>query len=132
MTISQRIFFELDRQNRTQKDLSEATGISTSTISAWNKRGTTPSADVIYPIAKFLGLTLEYLLIGEDATVNNSITTGDITGNYNANITTASADNCTEFEKEFSSILSGLSFRERTELMTLIYRFADEHKKDEA
>ena len=128
MTISQRIFFELERQNRTQKELSESTGISTSTISAWNKRGTTPSADVIYPIAKFLGLSLEYLLIGEDATVNNSITTGDITGNYNANITTASSDNCTEFEKEFSSILSGLSFRERTELMTMIYKFADEHK----
>lgn len=131
MTISQRIFFELERQNRTQKDLSEATGISTSTISAWNKRGTTPSADVIYPIAKFLGLTLEYLLIGEETTVNNSIYTGDITGNYNANITMANTDNYTEFEKEISSVLSGLSFRERTELMTMIYKFADEHRKGE-
>lgn len=129
MTISQRIFTELKRQGKTQKDLSEAIGISTSTINAWNKRGANPSADAIFPIAKFLGLSLEYLLIGEEATVNNTITTGDITGNYNATITTASTDNCSEFEKEISSILSGLTFRERTELMTMIYKFADEHKK---
>lgn len=131
MTISQRIFSELKRQGKTQKDLSEAIGISTSTINAWNKRDANPSADAIYPIAKFLGMSLEYLLIGEDTTVNNSISTGDITGNYNANITTANADNCTEFEKEISSILSGLTFRERTELMTVIYKFADEHKNRE-
>lgn len=129
MTISQRIFSELKRQGKTQKDLSEAIGISTSTINAWNKRDANPSADAIYPIAKFLGMSLEYLLTGEDTTVNNSISTGDITGSYNANITTTNTDSCTEFEKEFSSVLSGLSFRERTELMTMIYKFADEHKK---
>ena len=129
MTISQRIFSELKRQGKTQKDLSEAIGISTSTINAWNKRDANPSADAIYPIAKFLGMSLEYLLTGEDTTVNNSISTGDITGSYNANITTTNTDSCTEFEKEFSSVLSGLSFRERTELMTIIYKFVDEHKK---
>lgn len=32
-------------------------------------------------------------------------------------------------EIEISSILSGLNFREKTELMTLIYKFVDEHKK---
>lgn len=129
MTISQRIFSELKRQGKTQKDLSEAIGISTSTINAWNKRDANPSADAIYPIAKFLGMSLEYLLTGEDTTVNNSISTGDITGSYNANITTTNTDSCTEFEKEFSSVLSGLSFRERTELMTMIYKFVDEHKR---
>ena len=37
-----------------------------------------------------------------------------------------------EMQNEISSILSGLTFRERTELMTMIYQFADEHKADEA
>ena len=32
-------------------------------------------------------------------------------------------------QKEIGSILSELTFRERTELMTMIYKFADEHKK---
>lgn len=112
MTISQRIFSELKRQGKTQKDLSEAIGISTSTINAWNKRDANPSADAIYPIAKFLGMSLEYLLIGEDTTVNNSISTGDITGNYNANITTANADNCTEFEKESNSKTNSMKGRD--------------------
>ena len=65
MTISQRIFFELKKQKKSQKDLSLATGISTSTISAWNKNGANPSAEFICPIAKFLCVSLEYLLVGE-------------------------------------------------------------------
>lgn len=65
MTISQRIFDELSKQNKTQKDLASTTGISTSTISSWKKHGTNPLADSIYPIAQFLDVSLEYLLTGE-------------------------------------------------------------------
>jgi len=66
MTISQRIFLELKKQNKTQKQMSLSTGIKTSTISAWNKNGTNPSADYIYSIAQFLNVSLEYLLVGEE------------------------------------------------------------------
>lgn len=80
MTISQRIFNELNKQNKTQKQMSEFTGIPTSTISAWNKNGTNPSADSIYSIAQFLNVSLEYLLTGEEKSMN-VINTGDINGN---------------------------------------------------
>ena len=80
MTISQRIFAELNKQNKTQKQMSEFTGIPTSTISAWNKNGTNPSADSIYSIAQFLNISLEYLLTGEEKGIN-VINTGDINGN---------------------------------------------------
>ncbi len=80
MTISQRIFAELAKQNKTQKQMSEFTGIPTSTISAWNKNGTNPSADSIYSIAQFLNVSLEYLLTGEEKGIN-VINTGDINGN---------------------------------------------------
>lgn len=80
MTISQRIFNELNKQNKTQKQMSEFTGIPTSTISAWNKNGTNPSADSIYSIAQFLNVSLEYLLTGEEKSIN-VINTGDINGN---------------------------------------------------
>jgi len=50
--------------------------------------------------------------------------------NSNSPLTVAEAEQPEdEMQKEISSILSGLTFRERTELMTLIYQFADEHKK---
>ncbi len=130
MTITERIFLRLSEIDLSQKEFAIKIGANEKTVSAWKKNGTTPSADYIYPISQLLGVSLEYLLIGEEATVNNSISTGDITGSYNANITTTNTDSCTEFEKEFSSVLSGLSFRERTELMTMIYKFADEHKKN--
>lgn len=65
VTISQRIFAELKKTNRTQKDLSLATGIPTSTISAWNKNGALPSADCIVPLARELGVSVLYLLTGE-------------------------------------------------------------------
>lgn len=68
VTISQRIFVELKKANRTQKDLADATGIPTSTISAWNKRGAIPSAEFIVPLAKELGVSVLYLLTGENST----------------------------------------------------------------
>lgn len=67
MTISQRIFEELKKQKRTQKELAIATGISTSTISAWNKKGALPSADSIVPLARELGVSVLYLLTGEES-----------------------------------------------------------------
>lgn len=66
MTISQRIFEELRKKGKSQKDLADATGISTSTISSWKKHGTNPLADSICSIAQFLDVSPEYLLSGED------------------------------------------------------------------
>ena len=71
MTISQRIFDELKKQNRSQKDLADATGIPTSTISAWRARGTNPSIDIIVPISRYLGVSLDYLLKGEEQETNS-------------------------------------------------------------
>ena len=74
MTISQRIFYELKKQHKTQKNLSISTGISTSTISAWNKNGANPSAEFIFPIASFLNVSLEYLLTGNNTETNLCLT----------------------------------------------------------
>ena len=78
-------------------------------------------------IADKLNCSVDYLL-GRDNYSNNgnSINTGDINGSHNATITTASQNS--EIEKEISSILSELTVREKTELMTLIYKFLDEKK----
>lgn len=66
MTISQRVFYLLDKQGKKQNELAEFTGISTSTISAWNKRGTNPAADTISTLADFFKVSTDYLLTGEE------------------------------------------------------------------
>ena len=55
--------------------MSVATGIPTSTISAWNKNGALPSADYIVPLARELGVSVLYLLTGEKESNPNEFLT---------------------------------------------------------
>ena len=64
MIISERIFELLDRNNMTQKEFSEQTGISQSTISDWKRKKTNPSADKILKICDVLHVT-PYELLAE-------------------------------------------------------------------
>lgn len=58
--------FELILRNGvTQKEFSEETGISQSTISDWKRKGTNPSADKILKICEVLKVT-PYELLGEN------------------------------------------------------------------
>lgn len=66
MTISQRVFYLLDKQGKKQNELAEYTGIPTSTVSAWNKRGTNPAADTISTLADFFKVSTDYLLTGKE------------------------------------------------------------------
>ncbi|MCM1008763.1 MAG: XRE family transcriptional regulator [Ruminococcus flavefaciens] len=72
MTISQRVFHLLEKQGKKQTELSEYTGISTSTISAWHKRGTNPAADTISTIADFFEVSTDYLLTGKEKNSSSS------------------------------------------------------------
>lgn len=74
MTISQRIFLLLKGQKKTQKQLSDFTGISTSAISAWNKKGTNPASEYLVSIAKFLNVSLDYLLTGQEKSPSSYLT----------------------------------------------------------
>lgn len=67
MTISQRIFAILDEKKLKQKDLAQYIGISTSAVSAWNKKANTlPSSEHLSTIADFLGVSLDFLLTGHE------------------------------------------------------------------
>lgn len=72
MTISQRISFLFDKTGKKQKELSLFAGIPTSTISAWRTRDSEPSASNVSTIADFFGVTIEYLLTGEEKNNNNT------------------------------------------------------------
>lgn len=91
-------------------------------------------SDYLAKAGDVLGVSTDFLLGRSDCPSifqpNNSgnIINGD---NTNSPLTKIGTDQSDEMQKEISSILSGLSFRERTELMTLIYKYVDEHKKGE-
>lgn len=48
-----------------QKDLAENCGISSNGISTWKVTGTLPRADIAIKIAKYLDVSVEYLITGE-------------------------------------------------------------------
>jgi len=66
MLISERIYQYLEEKKITQKEFSERTGISQSTVSDWKRKGTNPSADKIMIICEVLGVTPYELLQGTD------------------------------------------------------------------
>lgn len=66
MLISQRIFELMEQRGMTQKDFSEQTEISQSTISDWKRKKTNPSADKILRICEVLQVTPNELLAEKD------------------------------------------------------------------
>lgn len=57
---------ELERKNLTQKQLADFLETKSSTIHSWIMRDTIPSADVALKVAKFLNVSVEYLIDGKE------------------------------------------------------------------
>lgn len=66
MLISQRIYKYLEEKGISQKEFSNRTGISQSTISDWRRKGTNPSADKILIICEVLDISPYELLAGTE------------------------------------------------------------------
>lgn len=62
MVISERIFELLQEKGMSQKEFSEKTGISQSTVSDWKRKKTNPSADKLKVICDVLHISLYDLL----------------------------------------------------------------------
>jgi len=103
---------------------------SSGNLPTWKKGNINPVS--LVKIADYFHVSVDYLL-GRTENTNNIIRTGDITGDNNiagnsGDITIgAKMSGTEETTKEISSILSKLTPRQRTELMMIIYQFADEH-----
>ena len=66
MTIIQTIFDIMKRNNISQKQLSEYTGISNSAISAWKHKNAYPSSDKLPLIAECLGVSISELFESDE------------------------------------------------------------------
>jgi transcriptional regulator with XRE-family HTH domain len=59
----------------TQGNVSAATGVSTSNISRIEKNEISPSADIILHICKYLGISINWLLTGEEEPTTQTVVT---------------------------------------------------------
>ena len=66
MLISERIYQYMTERGISQKEFSNKTGISQSTISDWKRKGTNPSADKIMIICDVLDISPYELLSGTE------------------------------------------------------------------
>lgn len=65
MTIGERIAQLLREQGKMGKDLAAYLGVSAASVTGW-ARGSYPSSQYIIKISEFLGVSVEYLLTGEE------------------------------------------------------------------
>lgn len=68
MTITERIFMELCQKNIAQKDFATQIDVNEKTVSAWKRNNSLPPADKLSNISDCLGVSLDYLLTGEEKT----------------------------------------------------------------
>ncbi|MCL2697934.1 MAG: XRE family transcriptional regulator [Oscillospiraceae bacterium] len=61
-----------------QNELASFSGISTSAVSAWNKKNLNPAAEKLSIIADFLNVSLEYLITGKDSVKNTNLSDDEI------------------------------------------------------
>ena len=67
----------LKEKGMTQADLSRATGISTGLISQWKKKMQSPSAEKLKLVADVFGVTVDYLMNGENKNTPPALTKKD-------------------------------------------------------
>lgn len=131
MTISNRIFDLLAAQHKTQTALANAIGTRVATVSAWKAQNTNPSADLIAPIAAYLGVSCDYLCTGEEYTpaaldVKQGIFGDGNNGNVVAIGAAASAAAISEFERELLRVYGSLDAKRKNTLLLYAYQLESE------
>ena len=56
----------LKAKNENRTDISRKLNFDRNKIAQWKQNNTIPSADIVFEIAKYFGVSMEFLLTGED------------------------------------------------------------------
>lgn len=115
--------------------MSKDTGISDRLIGYWKKGEKLPSAENLMIISNYFGVSIDYLLTGEDRIAQNVSQSAITTGNHSTstvNIGSQEAHSQQEDEtvREITRILNGLPLKERTKLLSMIYDFEEDYQKN--
>ena len=139
MQISQRVFELLATSGKSQKSLADYLEFSQQGISNWKERNSDPPAKYISPIADFFGVSVHWLLTGEEKSSanilggaqfnNRSISGGTVLQSTNVSGTL----NINGEQKELSSeavelikIYDSLDVKGRHKLMDVAFKLEEE------
>ena len=129
-TVTERIKKVVKEKKVSMTQLNEICELSENTISQSAKSTYGMKAKNLYMIADYLGVSVDYLLgrTDEPKTINgNSIRTGDITGDNNANINATKKDSNKEIT-ELAELINGLSLIERAKVVLFIDELKTKNK----
>lgn len=130
MTINERLFGLLEERHISQKDFAEAVGVNSRNVSSWRTRGSDPPADLICKIADFFGVSVEWLLSGDNRSRSPIVNNGSVSGNVGPNSGTVYVVNggervlsaeCAELVRVYES----LDVRDRIRLLDSAFQIAD-------
>ena len=130
LTINERVFRLLYDSHRTQKELADFCGINERNIGSWKTRGSDPPAKLICKIAEFFGVSVVWLLSGEEQDPPSFVNNGSVAGNIGANSGTiyvvnggerVLSDECVELVRVYES----LGVRDRVRLLDTAFQIAD-------
>ena len=115
--------------------MSKDTGISDRLIGYWKKGEKLPSAENLMIISNYFGVSIDYLLTGENRKESNisqsAITTADhSTSTVNIRSQETHSQQEDETVQEITRILNGLPLKERTKLLSMIYDFEEDYQKN--
>lgn len=129
MTISERIFYLLEKRGKRSSDLARALGVRQTTVSEWKTGKREPSATHYEKLADYFGVSLDYLISGKstrDAPVQQII--GD---NNSYNVATIAGDvagNLSEWDRELLNVCATFDIRRKTALLSFAYDLEKEMK----
>ena len=109
-------------------------GFSASNLKRW-EQGATFNSEILLAVAKYFKVSTDYLLTGEENTKsdyeNNNISingSSNICGNNNSTLVTTLCED--DDVREFKEIIHNLNSRERHKLMSIVYDFEENCKKE--
>ena len=68
----ERLTLCLNNRGMTRKAWAAEFGIPTTTIGNWIQRGSIPSVELVYKIAQYFGVCMEWLLTGKDTLIDDT------------------------------------------------------------
>ena len=131
--MNERLFARLAEIVDGQKRLAEALGISPKTISAWKTRGTPPPSKYIPQIAEFIGVSVDWLVIGEgynggSVHVSGSVSQGAVVAAVNnGRVITRQGERVLSVEaSELLRLYDSLDIKRRLKLLELAVALSEE------
>ena len=130
MTINERMFALLSERRVSQKQFASSVGINPRNVSSWQTRGTDPPANVICKIAEFFGVSVEWLLSGEEHPHSSYVNNGSVSGNLGPHTGTIIVRNggervLSEECSELVRVYESLDVRPRIQLLKCAFEIAD-------